>query len=59
MQVQGRSLSRMLSSLRSSGPAALRAARHSYVGAVRPAVGRAPLRCMASKGRKKEPEESE
>lgn len=45
----------MLASLRCSGPLALRAAR-----AARPAVGRLPVRCMASKGgRKKDAEESE
>ncbi|KAI7846319.1 hypothetical protein COHA_000156 [Chlorella ohadii] len=44
----------MLASLRGSGPLALRAAR-----VARPAVGRLPLRCLASKGgRKKEAEES-
>ena len=45
----------MRASLRCSGPLALRAAR-----AARPAVGRLPVRCLASKGgRKKEAEESE
>ena len=46
----------LLSSLRSSGPAALRAARLARPGG---AASRVPLRCLASKGRKKEPEESE
>lgn len=46
----------MLSSLRGSGPLALRALRSARPAA----VGRVPLRCLAAKGgRKKDAEESE